>query len=70
MPFIPSLLAIFRTVTQDRSDLLLENLALRQQIAVLQSNTPLPGNVEPPCRGRVVAIPPVGGLHHLYKRVA
>ena len=36
MPFIPSLLAFFRTLTQDRSDLVLENLALRQQLAVLQ----------------------------------
>jgi transposase InsO family protein len=42
MPFIPSLLALFRTVTQDRSDLVLENLALRQQLAVLQRNVKHP----------------------------
>jgi len=39
MPFIPSILAFFRTVTQDRSDLVLENLALRQQLSVLQRDS-------------------------------
>jgi putative transposase len=39
MPFIPSLLAILRTLTQDRADLVLENLTLRQQLAILQRNS-------------------------------
>jgi len=26
--------------------------------------------VEPPPRGRIIAIPQVGGLHHRYQRVA
>jgi putative transposase len=42
MPLIPSLLAILRTLTQDRSDLVLENLALRQQLAVLQRDARRP----------------------------
>jgi hypothetical protein len=35
----------------------------------LQRNAPMPRMVEPG-RGRVIAIPHVGGLHHYYKRVA
>lgn len=42
MPFIPSLLALFRTLTQDRADLVLENLALRQQLAVLERHSKRP----------------------------
>jgi len=33
-------------------------------------NAPIPREVEPPCKGRVVAIPQDGGLHHCYRRVA
>jgi len=36
----------------------------------LDNNAPFPRVVEPPGRGRVVAIPQVGGLHHRYTRVA
>jgi hypothetical protein len=36
----------------------------------LGGNAPEPRAVEPPGRGRVVAIPPVGGLHHRDTRVA
>ena len=36
----------------------------------LDNNAPFPRVVEPPGRGRVVAIPEVGGLHHRYTRVA
>jgi transposase InsO family protein len=36
----------------------------------LQGNAPVPRKHEPPSRGRVIAIPQVGGLHHLYKRAA
>jgi transposase InsO family protein len=36
----------------------------------LGGNAPEPRQVEPPGRGRVVAVPQVGGLHHRYTRVA
>jgi transposase InsO family protein len=36
----------------------------------LDNNSPQPRVVEPPPRGRIVAIPHVGGLHHRYQRVA
>ncbi len=36
----------------------------------LERNSPEPREVEPPGKGKVVAIPHVGGLHHRYTRVA
>jgi hypothetical protein len=36
----------------------------------LADNTPGPRAVEPPSRGRVRAIPYLGGLHHRYARSA
>ncbi len=36
----------------------------------LDQNAPVPREVEPPERGRVIALPQVGGLHHRYTRVA
>jgi transposase InsO family protein len=36
----------------------------------LEGNAPIPRQVAPPDRGRVVAIPQVGGLHHRYTRAA
>jgi len=36
----------------------------------LDRNSPQPREVEPPGKGKVVAIPHVGGLHHRYTRVA
>jgi len=36
----------------------------------LERNAPVPRDIEPPARGRVIAISQVGGLHHLYKRAA
>jgi len=36
----------------------------------LDRNSPIEREVEPPHRGRVVAIPHVGGLHHRYRRAA
>ena len=36
----------------------------------LAKDTPEPRTVEPPEKGRVVAIPQVGGLHHRYQRCA
>ena len=36
----------------------------------LDDNAPRPREVEPPARGKVVAVPAVGGLHHRYARAA
>jgi hypothetical protein len=36
----------------------------------LYNNSTHPREVQPPARGRIVAIPQVGGLHHRYQRVA
>ncbi len=36
----------------------------------LDRNSPVARDVEPPDRGRVIAIPQVGGLHHRYRRAA
>jgi len=36
----------------------------------LDRNSPIARKVEPTCRGRIVAIPQVGGLHHRYRRAA
>ena len=36
----------------------------------LNKNSPMPREVEKPEKGKVTAMPKVGGLHHLYKRVA
>jgi putative transposase len=36
----------------------------------LANNSPQPRGVQPPSRGRIAAIPLVGGLHHRYQRVA
>jgi putative transposase len=36
----------------------------------LDNNSPWPRSVQPSTRGRVVAIPQVGGLHHLYQRAS
>ena len=36
----------------------------------LDKQSPVPRSIEPPERGKVVAIPHVGGLHHEYRRAA
>ncbi len=36
----------------------------------LNRNSPVPREIEPPERGKVIAIPQVGGLHHRYCRAA
>ena len=43
--------------------------AARPHLA-LERNAPVPRAVDPRSRGRVVAIPQVGGLHHRYARAA
>ena len=36
----------------------------------LKKNSPNPRKIEPKPKGRIIAIPKVGGLHHLYTRAA
>jgi len=36
----------------------------------LESNSPVPREIERPWQGRVVAVPHLGGLHHRYTRAA
>jgi putative transposase len=36
----------------------------------LDRNAPVPREIEPPERGPVISIPPVGGPHHRYPRSA
>jgi hypothetical protein len=36
----------------------------------LERNSPFPREVEAPEKGKVIAIPQVGGLHHRYRRAA
>jgi putative transposase len=36
----------------------------------LERNLPFPREVEAPAKLKVIAIPQVGGLHHLYQRIA
>jgi hypothetical protein len=36
----------------------------------LDNNSPRPREVHPPALGRMVSIPQVGGLHHLYQWAA
>jgi len=56
---------IFNLTFKDRNNLILENMALRQQLAVQNRNIG-----RPVCEMWIIAFPKVGGLHHLYKRVA
>ena len=34
----------------------------------LERNSPAPRGIEPPSEGKIISIPKVGGLHHLYTR--
>jgi putative transposase len=36
----------------------------------LDRNAPVPREIDPPERGKVIAIPHLGGLHHRYSRAA
>jgi putative transposase len=36
----------------------------------LGRNSPVPREIEPPARGRIISIPQVSGLHHYYRRAA
>jgi putative transposase len=48
-----------------RADLAYYNTVRPHQVL---ANSPRPREVQPPARGRVVASPQVGGLHHHYQR--
>ncbi len=50
--------------------LILRGLLRSRAALALESNSPVPRRVEPVSKGRVVATPQVGGLHHLYSRAA
>ena len=36
----------------------------------LDRNSPIPRDIEPPAKGKIISLPQVGGLHHRYSRVA
>ena len=36
----------------------------------LERNSPIEREIDAPCRGLIVAVPQVGGLHHRYRRAA
>jgi len=36
----------------------------------LEKNSPTPREIEAPVKGKVIATPQVGGLHHCYRRAA
>ena len=36
----------------------------------LQKNSPVPREIEPPAKGKIISVPQVGGLHHRYLRAA
>jgi hypothetical protein len=36
----------------------------------LARNAPMPREIEPPAKGKIISLPQVGGLHHRYLRAA
>jgi putative transposase len=36
----------------------------------LEKNSPVPREIEPPAKGKIIPVPQVGGLHHRYLRAA
>lgn len=36
----------------------------------LERNAPLPREIEPPAKGKIISLPQVGSLHHRYLRAA
>ncbi len=79
------LFSFLRSVLKNQTELALENLALRQQLAILKRNryyhkyrthlsldkdAPEPRPIQAISLGEVIEIPEVGGLHHHYERRA
>jgi transposase InsO family protein len=81
-PFVERLIGSIRRECLDRVIVLNERHLLRVLASyfayyhlcrphlALDRNAPVPRDVELPDRGRVVALPHVGGLHHHYARCA
>ena len=81
-PFIERLIGSIRRECMDHFIVLNEAHLLRILIEYLHyyhesrphlsldRNAPVPRHVEPPARGKMIAIPQVGGLHHRYARAA
>ena len=67
LEYLLLLISLLRAVVQSRSDLVAENLLLRQQLA-LRLATPSPATR--PVAGPIRSRPVLGGLHHIYERAA
>ena len=71
-----SLVRALRSAFHTHADLVVENLALRQQLANFQRTSARPRlrksdrTFQPPSMGQIVELPEVGGLHHRYERCA
>jgi len=78
MPDLSLLVNLLQLVVKDRTQLALENIALRHQLAVYKrsvkrsnindGDAPIARRVE--AAGEVSATPVLGGLHHRYSRAA
>ena len=70
MSVLKLIVALLRNPLVSRAALMAEDLALRQQlnVFVVLRHAPMSRKVDPPSRGKIVAIPQVGGLHHRYTR--
>ena len=70
---------VIRTMCRRRADIVLENLALRQQVTALKKERPRPSlddmdranlravTRRPSSIANVIALPRVGGFHHRYE---
>ncbi len=74
MGVLQAVFLFLRALLLRRAAAAFENLALRQQVAVLNHSVKRPKlrprDVEPPSLGEVGSIPQAGGLHHRYTRRA
>ena len=66
MPDSSILFQLLQFVLKDRTQLALENVALRQQLGRLQGSL----RRSEDATGSVVSKPVLGGLHHCYSRAA
>ena len=68
MPIIVLLIIFIRSLFKSECQLALENLALRQQVAMLRRSVKRP-RVSTAELGNIIELRRVGGLHHLYTRI-